>query len=45
MEKVTIDMEELLAKGITEVKNPEKDSYVWIDDTGEFWKEGEDAAD
>ena len=39
MEKVTIDMEELLAKGITEVKNPEKDSYVWIDDNDEIDKE------
>lgn len=39
MKRVTIDIEELLATGITEVKNPEKDSYVWIDDNGEFWKE------
>lgn len=39
MEKVTIDIEEMLATGMTEVKNPEKDSYVWIDDTVEIDKE------
>lgn len=48
MKRVTIDIDELLATGITEVKDPEKDSYVWIDDNDEIDKErrrDEDEAD